>query len=95
MKIAIVDLETYWAVGHSLTKMSPIAYCMHPDTEIISCAFKFGDEPTVVAFGEQQVRDVCDSVEGHAQNSASPWDERPVHRRSLKTTEGCGQCKGG
>ena len=63
MKIAIVDLETYWAVGHSLTKMSPIAYCMHPDTEIISCAFKFDDEPTVVAFGEQQVRDVCDSVD--------------------------------
>ena len=63
MKIAIVDLETYWAVGHSLTKMSPIAYCMHPDTEIISCAFKFGNEPTVVAFGEQQVRDVCDSVD--------------------------------
>ena len=59
MKIAIVDLETYWAVGHSLTKMSPIAYCMHPDTEIISCAFKFGNEPTVVAFGEQQVRDVA------------------------------------
>ena len=25
MKIAVVDLETYWAVGHSLTKMSPIA----------------------------------------------------------------------
>ena len=63
MKIAIVDLETYWAVGHSLTKMSPIAYCMHPDTEIISCAFKFGNEPTIVAFGEQQVRDVCDSVD--------------------------------
>jgi len=36
---------------------------MHPDTEIISCAFKFGNEPTVVAFGEQQVRDVCDSVD--------------------------------
>ena len=63
MKIATVDLETYWAVGHSLTKMSPIAYCMHEDTEIISCAFKFGDDPTVVVFGEQAVIDYCTSVD--------------------------------
>ena len=63
MKIATVDLETYWAVGHSLTKMSPIAYCMHPDTEIISCAFKFGDDPTVVVFGEQAVIDYCAKVD--------------------------------
>jgi len=63
MKICTVDLETYWAVGHSLTKMSPIAYCMHPDTEIISCAFKFGNDPTVVVFGEQAVIDYCNSVD--------------------------------
>jgi len=63
MKIATVDLETYWAVGHSLTKMSPIAYCMHPDTEIISCAFKFGNDPTVVIFGEQAVKDYCTKID--------------------------------
>ena len=63
MKIATVDLETYWAVGHSLTKMSPIAYCMHEDTEIISCAFKFGNDPTVVVFGEQDVIDYCATVD--------------------------------
>ena len=63
MKIATVDLETYWAVGHSLTKMSPIAYCMHEDTEIISCAFKFGNDPTVVVFGEQAVVDYCNNVD--------------------------------
>jgi len=63
VKIATVDLETYWAVGHSLTKMSPIAYCMHPDTEIISCAFKFGNDPTVVVFGEQAVIDYCNNVD--------------------------------
>jgi len=63
MKIATVDLETYWAVGHSLTKMSPIAYCMHPDTEIISCALKLGDGPTVVAFGEYDVRDILNDVD--------------------------------
>lgn len=63
MKTAVVDLETYWAVGHSLTKMSPIAYCMHPDTEIISCAFKFGSDPTVVIFGEQNIIDYCAEVD--------------------------------
>ena len=63
MKIATVDLETYWAVGHSLTKMSPIAYCMHPDTEIISCALKLGDGPTVVVFGEHDVRDILNDVD--------------------------------
>jgi len=63
VKIATVDLETYWAVGHSLTKMSPIAYCMHEDTEIISCAFKFGNDPTVVVFGEQDVIDYCAKVD--------------------------------
>ena len=55
MKIATVDLETFWSTTHSLTKMSPIAYCMHPDTDIISCAFKFDDGPTEVVFGEKEV----------------------------------------
>ena len=63
MKICVVDLETFWDVGHSLTKMSPIAYCMHPDTEIISCAFKFGNEETVVIFGEQEVKDYCNKID--------------------------------
>ena len=55
MKICTVDLETYWSVTHSLSKMSPIAYCMHPDTEIISCGFKFDDGETEVIFGEDNV----------------------------------------
>ena len=55
MKICTVDLETYWSQTHSLSKMSPIAYCMHPDTEIISCAFKFDDGETEVIFGEDNV----------------------------------------
>lgn len=63
MKICTVDLETFWDVGHSLTKMSPIAYCMHPDTEIISCAFKFGNQETEVIFGEDEVKQYCDSVD--------------------------------
>jgi len=56
MKVATVDLETFWSSLHSLTKMSPIKYCMSPFTEIISCAFKFGDEPTEVVFGEEAVK---------------------------------------
>ncbi len=63
MKICTIDLETFWDVGHSLTKMSPIAYCMHPDTEIISCAFKFGNQETEVIFGEDEVKQYCDSVD--------------------------------
>ena len=63
MKICTLDLETFWDVGHSLTKMSPIAYCMHPETEIISCAFKFGEGETEVVFGEQNVVDYCNKVD--------------------------------
>ena len=63
MKICTLDLETFWDVGHSLTKMSPIAYCMHPDTEVISCAFKFDNEETEVIFGEQNVIDYCNNVD--------------------------------
>lgn len=63
MKICTVDLETYWSQTHSLTKMSPIAYCMHPDTEIISCSFKFDDEPTEVVFGEANVIAYANNVD--------------------------------
>lgn len=55
MKLCVVDFETYWTKDHSLTKMSPLAYVMHPDTEIISCSIKIGDKPTVCVFGEQRI----------------------------------------
>ena len=63
MKICTVDLETYWSVTHSLSKMSPIAYCMDPETEIISCGFKFGNEPTTVVFGEDNVKEFVNDVD--------------------------------
>ncbi len=63
MKIAVVDLETFWSTDHSLSKMMPIKYCMHPRTEIISCAVKLGDAETVVAFGESAVRKLLDSID--------------------------------
>lgn len=63
MDICTIDLETYWDVKHSLSKMSPIAYCMHPKTEIISCGFKFGNEPAFIIFGEQKIIDYCKTVD--------------------------------
>lgn len=63
MKICTVDLETYWSVTHSLTKMSPIAYCMHPETEIISCAFKFDNAATEVIFGEEAVIEYAKAID--------------------------------
>ncbi|HNF62095.1 MAG TPA: DNA polymerase [Rhodocyclaceae bacterium] len=52
----VVDYETFWTPTHSLSKMSPMAYVMHPDTEVISCAIKEGDKPTYCIFGEANVR---------------------------------------
>jgi hypothetical protein len=63
MQICTVDLETYWDAKHSLSKMSPIAYCTHPDTEIISCAFKFNDAETEVVFGEDNVKAYCAKID--------------------------------
>lgn len=60
MKICVLDYETFWDVGHSLTKMNPIAYVMHPDTDIISCSFKFihgkHEKDAFTIFGEDKVK---------------------------------------
>ena len=50
------DFETFWSQTHSLTKMSPITYVLHPDTEIQSVAVKIDDGETVVLFGEDNIR---------------------------------------
>jgi DNA polymerase family A len=50
-----IDFESYWSVDHTLSKMPPTEYIMHPDTEIISVAVKFGDYPTDVIFGEEEI----------------------------------------
>lgn len=53
----VLDFETFWdGKGHSLSKMSPIAYVMHPETEIISCAGKTDGNETLVRFGEENIR---------------------------------------
>ena len=51
-----LDLETFWSQTHSLTKMNPIAYCTHPETEVISCAAKVGKAATCVSFGEDLIK---------------------------------------
>lgn len=51
-----VDFETFWDKDHTLSKMSPIAYVLSPKTELISLAYKFGDGPTEVVFGEREIK---------------------------------------
>lgn len=63
MDIVTLDFETYWAQDHSLTKMLPSVYVMHPDTEIISCAMKVNDGPTTCEFGEADVRHLLRTVD--------------------------------
>jgi hypothetical protein len=58
-----VDFESFWSTEHTLSRMSPTEYVMHPDTEIISVAIKVGDAPTYVLFGEQNIRDHLQSLD--------------------------------
>lgn len=46
------DWETFWSKTHSLTKMGPLKYVMHPETEIISLSLAVNDEPPETVFGE-------------------------------------------
>ena len=63
MQLVTLDFETYWDSEHSLSKMLPMSYVMHPDTEIISCALKIGDDETQVYFGEPEIRAALDAVD--------------------------------
>lgn len=58
-----IDLETYWSATHSLSKMSPITYCTHPETEVISLAYKFGEDKTRVIFGEEKIKAWVEQVD--------------------------------
>ena len=67
MKICVVDFETYWDSQHSLSKMSPIVYCMHEETELISCSILIAEGSTVthrdVYFGEEDIRQAFDKID--------------------------------
>lgn len=63
MKIVTIDFETYWSQTHSLSKMLPMAYVMHPDTEIQSCSIKIGNGPTRCVFGEAKIKKLCAAID--------------------------------
>ena len=63
MRLCVIDFETYWTKEHSLSKMSPLAYVVHPDTDVISCAIKIDDGPTKVVFGEDKIRDLLNLMD--------------------------------
>lgn len=63
LRVLTLDFETYWSTTHSLSKMSPIVYVTHPDTELISLAYKFDDAETEVIFGEAEIRKWAKSVD--------------------------------
>jgi hypothetical protein len=52
MRIIFIDFETYWSATHSLTKMNPIVYMLHPETEVQSIAVKERGQEAFVLFGE-------------------------------------------
>lgn len=56
MQIVTSDLETFWSATHSLSKMNPIDYVMHKDTELISNSLKINDGPSECVFGEEAIR---------------------------------------
>ena len=67
MDICILDFETFFSTTHSLSKMNPMAYVMHPETEIISMAAKFIRDgkvgETQVIFGEDNIKNVCSRID--------------------------------
>jgi hypothetical protein len=56
MDIVTLDFETFWSPTHSLSKMSPIEYVTHADTELISMAIKVNKRSTFTFFGEGAIR---------------------------------------
>lgn len=56
MHLLTLDFESFWSQTHSLSKMNPIDYVMHPETELISCSIKLDNYPTDVVFGEENIR---------------------------------------
>lgn len=63
MRIFTVDVESFWTKTHSLSKMLPMEYCMHPDTEVISLAIKLDKYPTDVIFGEDNIKKALAKVD--------------------------------
>ena len=56
MDVVTTDFETFWSGKHTLKKMPPTEYVMHPETEIISVSVKLNDQPAVTLFGEDNIK---------------------------------------
>lgn len=69
-----VDLETFWSAEHTLSKMNPILYCLHPETEIISLAYKFGSDRSHCIVGEPEVKAWAKQVD---------WSDKLVYGHNL------------
>lgn len=63
MQAIFLDFESYWDSNHTLSKMSPTEYVMHPETEIQSVSIKIGSEPAYVLFGEETIRGHLQSID--------------------------------
>jgi len=64
VKPIYIDFETFWSQDHSLTKIHPVEYVMHPETEIQSVAIKEGnDGETFVLFGEDEIQAWADRTD--------------------------------
>jgi N6-adenosine-specific RNA methylase IME4 len=63
MQLVTLDFESFWSQDHSLSKMLPMTYVMHPETEIISCSVKISDGKTEVYFGEDAVRSALNQID--------------------------------
>jgi hypothetical protein len=70
MQAVFLDLESFWSTEHTLSRMSPTEYVMHPETEIQSVSIKVGDRPAYVLFGEENIRE-------HLLNEFD-WDDTMV-----------------
>lgn len=58
-----IDFETFWSTTHSLTKMLPMEYVMHPKTEIQSAAIQVDRGPCRVIFGEENLQRWADATD--------------------------------
>jgi hypothetical protein len=61
--IVTLDFETHWSKEYSLSKMSPLSYVRDKRFQLISCAVKVNDGPTVVHFGERAIRAALEAVD--------------------------------
>jgi hypothetical protein len=63
MQLITLDFETYWDSNHTLSKMSPAEYVMHPETEVQSVSIKIGSGSTYVLFGEDKIASHLASID--------------------------------